>query len=596
MRYAWTLFLVACTIGGPEPEPDPRTFPAPTIPPRGVDTRLGGPSVSASRALPPISGGTLLVSRTGDLAFASDPDRDRLMVVELVAGRATPIALEPGDEPGRLVEDDAGNIHVVLRGAGAIATYDRALRRITLRRTVCAMPRGIAFDAAANELYVACREGLFVTLDADSKEIVHRVFVRDDLRDVVAEHGRLWVSVFRRARVLEVDRTGQVRQEIQLPGQVDELGSDFAPTTVWRMRASLRGGVTVLHQRSMLGAIEVETPQGYGGGGRGSMCPTGIVHAALTMIAPDGGITASGPLASASVAVDFVESTEGYWVVSAGELQELGAIQLFLREAVADPFCVFGNSSGTIFGYEQLTAVDLSRSQRPVVQAREPAVIFDDGAATALGGESITDTGHRIFHMRASPLSSGHMACASCHPEGGDDSHTWTFAGLGPRRTQSLEGGITGSEPLHWTGDMPTLTILADNVFSHRMGGIDLSGEHVAALRHFLDSIPASRPVAHGDPAAVARGAALFQSAACATCHSGPRMTNNLTLDVGTGIALQVPSLVGVARRAPFMHDGCAATLEGRFTRPECGGDRHGDVAELGASQIDDLVAYLETL
>lgn len=598
MRYAWTLSLVACTVGGPDPD---RFSPFPDPPTHVVgipDSRLAAPVVHASRSLPPLSGGTLLVSRAEDLAFASDPDRDRLMVIELVAGRVTPVPLEPGDEPGRLVEDDRGNVHVVLRGSGAIATYDRGLRLITARRPVCAMPRGIAFDAGPNELYVACREGLFVTLDAGSKDIRSSVLVRDDLRDVVAENGRLWVSVFRRARVLEVDRMGQVLQEIQLPGLTGDLrgGGNFAPRVAWRMRPRLGGGVTVLHQRASLVAIEVESPQGYGGGG--GMCPTGIVHAALSSVAPDGQVSTSGPLASASVAVDFVEVTDGYWVVSAGNLAELDAVQHFPRELLADPFCVFGTPAGTIFGYEQLSAIDVTASNRLAVQAREPPALIDEnGVATSLGGESVADTGHRIFHMRASPDPfGGGMACASCHPEAGDDSHTWAFAGQGPRRTQSLEGGITGGEPFHWTGDMPNLSILAHDVFGHRMGGVQLPEEHIAALRHFLDSVPASPTVVHHDPAAVSRGETLFRTAQCSTCHAGARMTNNLTLDVGTGLALQVPSLVGVARRAPFMHDGCAATLEGRFTRTECGGDRHGDVTGLTASQIDDLVAYLETL
>jgi len=64
---------------------------------------------------------------------------------------------------------------------------------------------------------------------------------------------------------------------------------------------------------------------------------------------------------------------------------------------------------------------------------------------------------------------------------------------------------------------------------------------------------------------------------------------------VGTGLPLQVPSLVGVAYRGPWIHTGCAATLRDRFD-PACGRDKHGDVAQLGDTQLGDLVAYLETL
>jgi CxxC motif-containing protein (DUF1111 family) len=72
-------------------------------------------------------------------------------------------------------------------------------------------------------------------------------------------------------------------------------------------------------------------------------------------------------------------------------------------------------------------------------------------------------------------------------------------------------------------------------------------------------------------------------------------LTNNQTVDVGTGGPFQVPSLVGVASHAPFLHDGCAKTLEARFV--DCGGGaRHGNVAGMSDAERADLVRYLEAL
>jgi hypothetical protein len=50
--------------------------------------------------------------------------------------------------------------------------------------------------------------------------------------------------------------------------------------------------------------------------------------------------------------------------------------------------------------------------------------------------------------------------------------------------------------------------------------------------------------------------------------------------------------------RAPYMHHGCAATLEDRFSPIlDCGGgDLHGKTSHLTAEQINDLVAYISTL
>lgn len=66
-------------------------------------------------------------------------------------------------------------------------------------------------------------------------------------------------------------------------------------------------------------------------------------------------------------------------------------------------------------------------------------------------------------------------------------------------------------------------------------------------------------------------------------------------MDVGTGGQMQVPSLVGVGYRAPFIHTGCAETLEERFD-PGCGGDAHGDVAGLTEPDRQGIIAYLQSL
>jgi mono/diheme cytochrome c family protein len=138
-----------------------------------------------------------------------------------------------------------------------------------------------------------------------------------------------------------------------------------------------------------------------------------------------------------------------------------------------------------------------------------------------------------------------------------------------------------------------------DDVFVQRMAGPQLASDQKTALQSWIDTIPAL-PKARGlDAAAVTRGQALFNDAkvACASCHAGSLLTNNTTIDVGTGLALQVPSLRGVSWRAPFMHTGCAATLGDRFNVAACGGgDRHGATATLSAAQLGDLTTYLQSL
>src|SRR6185295_18733396 len=116
-------------------------------------------------------------------------------------------------------------------------------------------------------------------------------------------------------------------------------------------------------------------------------------------------------------------------------------------------------------------------------------------------------------------------------------------------------------------------------------------------LSGWLDTVP---PLPMGvrtddDLAAAARGRALFEGdAGCALCHDGSRRTTGRSADVGTGGIFQIPSLLGVRHRAPFLHDGRAATLAERFAGDHP--DSHGNVTRRTPEELDDLVLYLETL
>jgi cytochrome c peroxidase len=128
------------------------------------------------------------------------------------------------------------------------------------------------------------------------------------------------------------------------------------------------------------------------------------------------------------------------------------------------------------------------------------------------------------------------------------------------------------------------------------MSGPTLTDSQMEALTQWVQSIPAPAAPTWVDAASAGRGAVLFSSAAigCSTCHFGPKLTNNLTLNVGTGRAFQVPPLVGVGWRTPLLHDGCATTLADRFGA--CATTGHGVTSGLGTQDVNDLVAYLETL
>lgn len=56
----------------------------------------------------------------------------------------------------------------------------------------------------------------------------------------------------------------------------------------------------------------------------------------------------------------------------------------------------------------------------------------------------------------------------------------------------------------------------------------------------------------------------------------------------------QVPPLLGLAERAPYLHEGCAASLDTLF---DCGTPgQHGELDALEAGPRVDLTSYLRSL
>jgi hypothetical protein len=573
------------------------------------------PLVTAADPPPPLSGGTLLIFDKGLKAAVSDPDHDQIVLVDLekLAVMFT-VALQKGDEPGRAVEDGAGKLHVVLRSGGAIATIDPVAGTVGTRTAVCTYPRGIGYDAAKDVVHVACAGGELVTLSAKDASTTRTLTLARDLRDVVIDGDHVIVSRFRSAELLVLDADGTLVSTIKPPGLNNPVGRS-TPAVAWRTIAAPGGGVLMVHQQDLVDEVQIEKPGGYAsGGGCG-----GIVRTAVSLIRRDG--TGGTVPVSAPLAIDIAVTSEDApkVILPAAGLRssvitrsQASQVAIIAVPAMAPPPAAGGGFADAGFvgagggvGFSscdvqtpttsnspgQVVAVATDASNRIVMQTREPYALVVDGGSITLPGDTRMDTGHDLFHL----ATSAGLACASCHPEGRDDGHIWKFTGLGPRRTQSIGGGILGTEPFHWNGDMADFLSLAHHVFNERMLGPSLQDDYVAALAKWIDKIPPWKTGTGSDAAAVERGKALFNSKAvgCTDCHSGAKLTNNATVDVGTGDKFQVPSLRGVVWRAPFMHDGCAPTLTDRFG--SCGGTKHGTVPSDGTAKAD-LIAYLETL
>jgi cytochrome c peroxidase len=223
--------------------------------------------------------------------------------------------------------------------------------------------------------------------------------------------------------------------------------------------------------------------------------------------------------------------------------------------------------------------------------------------------------GRKLFHTAVDSRMSAstNMSCAGCHPAGREDGHVWLFPD-GPRQTPSLAGRqVTQTAPFHWTGEFSTLDAFLNTTVGQRMGGSGVTPAMGVQLAAFIDSMPTPDsplrvPEDQLSPVQL-HGKEVFAQAGCDSCHAGAAFTNNTFADVGTLVrtgpapddltrmpdGLNTPSLLGLSRTAPYLHDGSAATLKDRLMMGK-ELDLHGTTSALSEQDVDALVQYLQTL
>jgi len=522
------------------------------------------------------------------------------------------IELEPGTEPGRSVESADGLVHVALRGSGEVITIDAVNGTVRDRTAVCKAPRGIAFEQATQQLHVACLEGKLVSLNAFDLDVERTLSLDADLRDVVVRGSELWVTRFKSAEVLRVDAKGVVGSRIAQPHRLGALTqpvpedeqNQFGPVATrevslqagvaWRTIPAPGGGVMMVHQQAVVDEIEIHEPSPQGGSAYGGSadfgfdCTNAIVKNTISSIAANGtsvATTIMGPPMPVDVALSADHQLIAVAHAGPADLAAPRPKVVFRDEhsssesptsppqAFAVSIFSTGIGEGCAFPEAALfdvpvVALTFSPKGPLVVQMREPAmlVIVTDppwglAQTISLGGDTRKDTGHELFHRD----SGGGIACGSCHPEAAEDGHVWSFADTGLRRTQALHVGLRDTAPFHWNGDLPDVGALMSEVFVGRMGGVKQTPQRLSSLSEWIISIEPPPPIRDQTDEAVARGKALFESAAvgCTACHGGEKLTNNETVAISTVISsrLQVPSLQ--PRRARYLK-------RGRDSTPSC--------------------------
>jgi len=243
--------------------------------------------------------------------------------------------------------------------------------------------------------------------------------------------------------------------------------------------------------------------------------------------------------------------------------------------------------------------------------------------------------GKELFVTARYPMTARRwISCSSCHPDGHSDARVWKNP-EGLRRTPPLFG-LAHTHPLHYSADRDEVQDFEYTIRSRLMAGAGLLRERIKpkvgyypieleektsgrskdldALAIYTNSFTFTlSPHAPGGKLSESamRGKELFHSPAvgCVQCHSGPYYSDSTLTkpyklhDVGTGrdplekmgTKYDTPTLLGVYRSAPYLHDGSAKTLLDVLTT--CNKeDKHGKTSHLKPAELNDLVEFLKAL
>jgi PKD repeat protein len=240
--------------------------------------------------------------------------------------------------------------------------------------------------------------------------------------------------------------------------------------------------------------------------------------------------------------------------------------------------------------------------------------------------------GKQVFYNASDRRMSkdNYISCASCHADGGDDGMVWDFTqrGEGLRRTISLMGRRgAGHGKMHWTANFDEVQDFENDIRNEFGGTGFLTNADFAATADPLGTPKAGKSAQLDDLAAylsslnkymrsparasdgslsveAVRGQTVFNTAQCATCHTGGTFRDGLRHDVGTiqlssgkghnqplaGLGFDTPTLSGTWNTTAFFHNGQAATLQDVLN------SGHGNASSLPSTDVVALREYVRSL
>ncbi|MBQ2622079.1 MAG: c-type cytochrome [Thermoguttaceae bacterium] len=217
--------------------------------------------------------------------------------------------------------------------------------------------------------------------------------------------------------------------------------------------------------------------------------------------------------------------------------------------------------------------------------------------------------GEILFHDGEASSESWH-SCATCHPDARVDGMNWDLLNDGTGNHKSTKSMVLA----HKTPPCMALGVRANAEAAVAAGFVHIhfmprqQSDYNDVDEYLKALVPVPGPAIQPDGTlseSAKRGKRLFHSpkTGCASCHSGPYLTDLKMHDVGTEAhndfgesEFDTPSLIEVHRTGPYLHDGRYTTLEDLLFKGLHGDLKGERLNQLTDQEKADLINYLLSL
>ena len=217
--------------------------------------------------------------------------------------------------------------------------------------------------------------------------------------------------------------------------------------------------------------------------------------------------------------------------------------------------------------------------------------------------------GEILFHDGEASSESWH-SCATCHPDARVDGMNWDLLNDGTGNHKSTKSMVLA----HKTPPCMALGVRANAEAAVAAGFVHIhfmprqQSDYNDVDEYLKALVPVPGPAIQPDGTlseSAKRGKRLFHSAktGCASCHSGPYLTDLKMHDVGTEAhndfgesEFDTPSLIEIHRTGPYLHDGRYTTLEDLLFKGLHGDLKGERLNQLTDQEKADLINYLLSL